>query len=54
LADVLADRLGDLLGDEARRLKMGRLARDRAETEFSYDVLATRLREGIDGAELRT
>ncbi len=54
IADVLADRLGDLLCDEARRLKMGRRARDRAETEFSYDVLATRLREGIDGAELRT
>ena len=44
--------LSDLLGDEKRRAEMGREARPRAEAEFSYDVLARRLRVGIDGATL--
>ena len=44
--------LSDLLGDETRRAEMGREARRRAEAEFSYDVLARRLRAGIDGATL--
>ena len=44
--------LSDLLGDEKRRAEMGREARRRAEAEFSYDVLARRLRVGIDGATL--
>jgi len=44
--------LSDLLGDEKRRAEMGREARRRAEAEFSYDVLARRLRAGIDGATL--
>jgi len=44
--------LSDLLGDEKRRAEMGREARRRAEAEFSYDVLARRLRAGIDDATL--
>ena len=44
--------LSDLLGDEKRRAEMGREARRRAEAEFSYEVLARRLRAGIDGATL--
>ena len=48
----VARTLSDLLGDERRRAEMGREARRRAEAEFSYDVLAGRLRVGIDGATL--
>ena len=48
----VARTLSDLLGDEKRRAEMGREARRRAEAEFSYDVLARRLRVGIDGATL--
>ena len=44
--------LSDLLGDEKRRAEMGREARRRAEAEVSYDVLARRLRAGIDDATL--
>lgn len=50
---AVADALADLLDDEPRRLEMGRRARARAEAEFSYDVLAARLRDGIAGADLR-
>ncbi|MDG2427273.1 MAG: glycosyltransferase family 4 protein [Acidimicrobiales bacterium] len=49
----VADALAGLLGDEPRRLEMGRSARERAEAEFSYDVLAARLRSGLEGADLR-
>ena len=52
--DRVAEALVDLLGDAPRRLAMGRRARERAEAEFSYDVLAARLRDGIDGACLRS
>ena len=48
----VARTLSDLLGDERRRAEMGREARRRAEAEFSYDVLARRLRAGIDDATL--
>ena len=51
--DQVADALAELLDDDTRRREMGRRARQRAETEFSYDVLAARLRSGIDDAELR-
>lgn len=44
--------LSDLLGDRERRTEMGREARRRAEADFSYDVLARRLRAGIDDATL--
>ena len=50
--EQVARTLSDLLGDRERRTEMGREARRRAEAEFSYDVLARRLRAGIDGATL--
>jgi len=50
----VAEALADLIDDEPRRLEMGRRARARAETEFSYDVLAARLREGLNATELRS
>ena len=50
----VAEALADLIDDEPRRLEMGRRARARAEAEFSYDVLANRLREGLDATELRS
>ena len=53
-SDQVAGALADLLDDETRRREMGRRARQRAEIEFSYDVLAARLRSGIDDAELRS
>lgn len=48
----VADALAGLLADDARRTAMGHRARQRAEAEFSYDVLAERLQQGIDGVEL--
>ena len=50
--EQVAWTLSDLLGDRERRTEMGREARRRAEVEFSYDVLARRLRAGIDDASL--
>ena len=50
--EQVACALSDLLGDRERRTEMGREARRRAEDEFSYDVLARRLRAGIDDATL--
>ena len=50
--EQVARTLSDLLGDRERRAVMGREARRRAEAEFSYDVLARRLRAGIDDATL--
>ena len=50
--EQVACTLSDLLGDRERRTEMGREARRRAEAEFSYDVLARRLRAGIDDATL--
>ena len=50
--EQVARTLSDLLGDRERRTEMGREARRRAEAEFSYDVLARRLRAGIDDATL--
>jgi phosphatidylinositol alpha-1,6-mannosyltransferase len=49
----VADALSDLLDNDGRRLEMGRRARERAVAEFSYEVLADRLRTGIDAATLR-
>ncbi len=53
VVDRLADALAGLLGDDDRRAEMGRLGRERAVSEFAYDVLADRLRDGIDGATLK-
>ena len=52
--EAVASALDELLADEDRRGTMARAGRERAEREFSYDVLADRLRDGIDAAELRT
>ncbi len=43
----LAEALRALLVDPTARRRMGEVARDRAEREFSYDVLATRLSEAL-------
>ena len=50
----VAEALADLIDDEPRRLEMGRRARARVEAQFSYDVLANRLREGLNATELRS
>ncbi|MBC8364021.1 MAG: glycosyltransferase family 4 protein [Actinobacteria bacterium] len=50
---AVAEAIGGLLSDEDRRRSMAKAGRLRAESEFSYDVLADRLREGIDAAVLR-
>jgi phosphatidyl-myo-inositol dimannoside synthase len=44
----LATVIAELLGDDARRLAMGRAARTRAQASFDYDVLARRLRDALD------
>lgn len=43
----LSEALRRLLDDPAERRRMGAAARARAEAEFSYDVLADRLRAGL-------
>jgi len=43
-----AAAIGTLLDDPERRKEMGDAARRRAETEFSYDVLAARLGRALD------
>jgi glycosyltransferase involved in cell wall biosynthesis len=45
----LSDALRALIVDPARRTAMGVAGRRRAEDEFSYDVLAARLRAELDG-----
>ncbi len=45
---AVADALATLIEDPARRAAMSIASRQRAETEFSYDVLAARLRAAID------
>jgi len=44
-----AEAIGDLLDDPTRRSEMAVAGRNRAMTEFSYDVLAERLAGAIDG-----
>jgi phosphatidylinositol alpha-1,6-mannosyltransferase len=41
--------LDTLLGDDALRARLGEAARQRAVTEFDYDVLARRLQTALDG-----
>jgi phosphatidylinositol alpha-1,6-mannosyltransferase len=45
---AVASAIADLLDDEDRRAAMSEASRIRAETEFSYDVLAERLRVALD------
>lgn len=45
---ALAAALRTLIADPERRRQMGQAARRRAEEQFSYDVLATRLRGALD------
>jgi phosphatidylinositol alpha-1,6-mannosyltransferase len=47
--DQLAEALQALIADPDRRRAMGEAGRRRAEQEFSYDVLAARLRRSLDG-----
>jgi phosphatidylinositol alpha-1,6-mannosyltransferase len=44
----VAQALLEIVGDTERRRTMGEAARRRAEAEFSYDVLAGRLRTSLD------
>ena len=46
--EAAAAAIGTLLDDGERRSRMGAAARQRAETAFSYDLLADRLRAAID------
>ena len=41
--DALVDAMSTLLDDDVTRLSMGEASRKRAESVFSYDVLAARL-----------
>lgn len=43
----VVSRLDEILADPVRRLAMGRAARERVETEFSYDVLSRRLGDAL-------
>jgi phosphatidylinositol alpha-1,6-mannosyltransferase len=45
--DDLADALATLLADPEARRQMGEAGRERAVAEFSYDVLAARLHDGL-------
>lgn len=45
--DEVVDSLGTLLDDHERRARYGESARRRAEMEFSYDLLAERLRKAL-------
>jgi phosphatidyl-myo-inositol dimannoside synthase len=46
--DAVTAALAGLLDDPVRRAAMGAAARERAATEFAYDVLASRLAEVLD------
>ena len=51
--DQVADALALLVDDPDLRQRLGRQARQRAEQEFSYDLLAQRLSEVLDHGPLR-
>jgi len=48
---AVAEAIADLLDDDRRRAEMGRVARQRAVEEFSYDVLAARLGRALGCAD---
>lgn len=52
-AASVADAIAALLADPQRRAAMGHAARNRAETEFSYDVLAARLGQALADLDQR-
>jgi len=45
---AMAEAVGRLLDDPARRAAMGRAARERCESEFSLDLMADRWRGALD------
>jgi phosphatidylinositol alpha-1,6-mannosyltransferase len=47
--DAVVRVLGASLDDNAMRVRMGAAARRRAVTEFSYDILASRLQTALSG-----
>jgi phosphatidylinositol alpha-1,6-mannosyltransferase len=51
---ALADAIGRLLSDPNLASRQGQAARDRAESVFAYEVLASRLAEALDGIAYRT
>jgi len=48
---AVAHALRELLGDDDRRRRMGRAARERVEESFGYDVLARRLARALQDME---
>ena len=48
---AVAAAISRLIDDPAEALRQGRAARDRAVSEFAYDVLAARLRFALDGLD---
>jgi phosphatidyl-myo-inositol alpha-mannosyltransferase len=44
-ADALAETIATLLADEPKRAEMGRAARERAESEYAWPLLARRLQD---------
>lgn len=52
-ASATARAISDLLSDDDRRQGMAQAARERAEQEFSYDILATRLAAAINSMAKR-
>ena len=51
---AVAGALGSLLDDASRRRAMGRAARRRVESEFSYDLLSARLESALEARIPRT
>jgi phosphatidylinositol alpha-1,6-mannosyltransferase len=47
---AVAAALASVLEDPERRRRLGKAARKRVEEDFDYDVLAARLRSGIEQA----
>lgn len=48
LVGDVTSAIAELLADPQRRTEMGAASRRRAETEFSYDVLAMQLQSTLD------
>lgn len=50
--DIVAGALASLVDDADLRTRMAAAARDRAVSEFTYDLLADRLAKALDGVDL--